>query len=289
MGLSKVLVVIDGTPSAEHALATALNLGQRFACRVAALHVEVDAEASIPILGDGMSGTVVSQMIDSLRDTAQTRREQASRTFDDLCVRQGLPVVEASEQLKEGVFAVSFTHVVGIEAEEVARRGGLADLTVLARPAADSDLDLSQTLDASLFDTGRPVLLVSGPPSEALLRTVAIAWDGSREASRAVATAIPLLKEAERVVVITAREMSVKSEPSELTNYLAGQGVQAKTWAFTPGEEPIGDAILGEVSKADASLLVMGAYGHSRFREMVLGGVTRSVLNDARLPVLLTH
>lgn len=289
MGLSKVLVVIDGTPSAEHALATALALGQRFACRVEAMHVELDAEASIPILGDGMSGTVVSQMIDSLRDTAQARREQASRCFDDLCVRKGLPVVEASEPLEEGRFGVSFTHVVGVEADEVARRGGLADLTILARPAIDSDLDLSQTLDASLFDTGRPVLLISESPPENLLETIAIAWDGSREAARAVANAVPLLKEAERVVVITAREVSVKSEPSELTNYLAGQGVEAKTWAFTPGEEAIGDAILGEVAKAKASLLVMGAYGHSRFREMVLGGVTRSVLNDARLPVLLTH
>lgn len=289
MGLSKVLVVIDGTPSAEHALATALKLGQHFACRVEALHVEVDAEASIPILGDGMSGTVVSQMIDSLRDTAKARREQASRTFDDLCVREGLPVVEASEPLKDSEFGVSFTHVVGVEADEVAKRGGLADLTILARPSVDSDFDLSQTLDAALFDTGRSAMLVSEAPSGALLETIAIAWDGSREAVRAVTSAVPFLKEAERVVVITARENSVKSEPSELTNYLAGQGVKAKTWAFTPGEEALGDAILGEVDKAGASLLVMGAYGHSRFREMVLGGVTRSVLNDAKLPVLLTH
>ena len=289
MSLSKVLVVVDGTPSAEHALATALDLGQRFSCRVDALHVELDAEASIPILGDGMSGTVVSQMIDSLRETAQTRREQASRTFDDLCVRKGLPVVDPSEPLQKGVFGVSFTHVVGVEADEVAVRGGLADVTVLARPAVDSELDLSQTLDASLFDTGRPVLLVSGTPSEALLGTVAIAWDGSREAARAVTIALPLLKKAERVIVVTAREAAVKSEPSELTNYLAGHGIGAKTWAFIPGEEPVGAAILGEVAKANASLLVMGAYGHSRFREMVLGGVTRSVLNEARLPVFLAH
>ena len=85
-------------------------------------------------------------------------------------------MVEASEPLQEGGFSVSFTHVVGIEADEVAKRGGLADFTVLARPAVDSDLDLSQTLDASLFDTGRPVLLVSELPVASLLETVAIAW-----------------------------------------------------------------------------------------------------------------
>lgn len=289
MGLSKLLAVVDGTPASERALATALSLGQSFSCRVDVLHVELDAEASIPILGDGMSGAVVSQMIDSLRETAKTRREQASRLFDDHCVRTGLTVVESLEPLKAGTFGVSFTHVVGIEADEVSKRGVLADLTVLARPEVDSDLDLSQSLDAAIFDTGRPVLLMPAAPPEQLLKTVAVAWNGSREAARSVAIALPFLKEAEKVVVITARESAVKSEPSELTNYLAGHGIDAKTWAFTPGEEAIGTSILIEASKANASLLVMGAYGHSRFREMILGGATRSVVRDAQLPVLMAH
>lgn len=289
MGLSKLLAIVDGTPASERALSAALSLGQSFSCRVDVLHVELDAEASIPILGDGMSGAVVSQMIDSLRETAKTRREQASRLFDELCVRKGLAVVEPDKALTDGEFGVSYTHVVGIEADEISRRGVLADLTVLARPEVDSDLDLSQSLDAALFDTGRPVLLVPNTPTEAFLKTVAIAWNGSREAARAVVIALPFLRQAENVVLITARESAVKAEPSELMNYLAGHGINAKTWAFTPGEDSIGDSILIEASKADASMLVMGAYGHSRFREMILGGATRSVVSDAQLPVFLAH
>ncbi len=289
MGLSKLLAIVDGTPSSSCALETALSLGQSFNCRVEVLHVELDAESSIPILGDGMSGAVVSQMIDSLRETAKTRRDEASRIFDDLCVRKGLAVIGSAEPLKDGEFGVSFTHVVGIEADEVSRRGVLADLTVLARPEVDSDLDLSQSLDAALFDTGRPVLLVPASVPEDLLKTVAIAWDGSREAARSVAIALPLLKQAQKVVVLTARESAVKAEPSELTNYLGGHGIDAKTWAFTPGEEAVGAALLIEASKADASLLIMGAYGHSRLREMVLGGATRSVVNEAELPVFMAH
>lgn len=289
MVLSKLLAVVDGTPSSERALSVALSLGQSFSCRVDVLHVELDAEASVPILGDGMSGAVVSQMIDSLRDTAKTRREEASRLFDDLCVRKGLAVVEPTAALKAGEFGVSFTHVVGIEADEITKRGGLADLTILARPEVDSDLDLSQSLDAAIFDTGRPVLLVPSDLPQDLLKTVAVAWNGSRESALCVAVALPFLKQAKKVVVVTARESAVKAGPSELTNYLAGHGVDAKTWAFTPGEEPIGDAILIEASKASADMLVMGAYGHSRFREMILGGATRSVISDAQIPVLLAH
>ncbi|TQV82008.1 universal stress protein [Denitrobaculum tricleocarpae] len=289
MVLSKLLAIVDGTPASERALSAALSLGQAFACRVDALHVEVDPEASIPILGDGMSGAVVSQMIDSLRETSAKRREQASQIFDALCTRPGLAVVEPSQALKQGEFGVSFTHVVGVEADEISIRGVLADLTILARPEIDSDLDLSQSLDAAIFDTGRPVLLIPTEPPAQLLKTVAIAWNGSRESARAVAIALPVLKQAEKVVVITARESAVKAGPSELTNYLAGHGVEAKTWAFTPGEDSIGNSILIEASKANADMLVMGAYGHSRFREMILGGATRSVVNDAQIPVFLAH
>jgi nucleotide-binding universal stress UspA family protein len=289
MGLSKVLAIVDGTPAGAHALTTALNLGRRFSCRIDVLHVEIDPEASIPILGDGMSGTVVAQMIDSLRETSEARRAEAARMFDELCVAKGVPVVEASEPLKDGGFGVSFSHIVGVEADEVSSRGRLADLIVLARPAADSELDLSPSVDAALFNTGHPVLVVSAAPPEKLLETVAIAWDGSREAARAVTVALPFLKQASKVFVVTAGSTSVMSAPSQLANFLVGHGISAKIWAFTPDDKPTGKAILAETEKAGATLMVMGGYGHSRFREMVLGGVTRTVLNEADLPVFMAH
>jgi nucleotide-binding universal stress UspA family protein len=98
-----------------------------------------------------------------------------------------------------------------------------------------------------------------------------------------------LLTAAEKVVILTAREPGSEAEPSELAGYLALHGVDARTWAFTAGPGSLGDALLEEAGKAEADLLVMGAYGHSRLREMVLGGVTRAILGDAAIPVLLMH
>lgn len=289
MSLSKVLAVVDGAPHGEPVLKTALKIGQQFSCRVEILHVEIDPEASIPVLGDGMSGAVVSQMIDSLRESAESRRETASRMFDEHCVRTGLPVVDKDQPLEAGTFSISFVHLVGVEADEVQRRGRLADLTILPRSGDDGDLDLSQSLDAALFDSGRPVLLVPASPPENLFGSVAVAWNGSREAARAVGIALPFLKKAEKAVVVTAREGAVPSEASELANYLTGHGIEAKTWAFQPNGDPVGSAILTETKKSGAAMLIMGAYGHSRLRELVLGGVTRSVLDHADIPVLLAH
>ncbi len=90
-------------------------------------------------------------------------------------------------------------------------------------------------------------------------------------------------------MILTAREPGGQVEPSELAAYLARHGTEARTWAFTPDSGSLGDALLGKAGKTESDLLVMGAYGHSRFREMVLGGVTRGILSGTAIPVFLMH
>jgi nucleotide-binding universal stress UspA family protein len=235
-----------------------------------------------------MSGAAVEQLVQSLRAEAETRRKTAHDLYEKHCVAAGLNVVEVHAVSAPGTFAVCFHSLVGSEVDEVLRFGRLSDLTVVARPGAEEEGGLSTTFDAALFDSGRPVLLVPAMPA-AGLGSVAVAWDRSREATRAVGAALPLLTAAEKVVILAAREPGSEAEPSELAAYLALHGVAARTWAFTPGSGSLGEALLEEAAKAEADLLVMGAYGHSRLREMVLGGVTRAILGDAAIPVLLMH
>jgi nucleotide-binding universal stress UspA family protein len=289
MSLAKLLAVIDGGSGSEAAVTAALDLGRRFSARVELLHVEIDPETAVPMVGEGMSGAAVEQLVQSLRVEAEQRRERARDLYEKHCVAAGLNVVEAHAVSAPGTFAVCFHSLVGSEVDEVLRCGRLSDLTVVARPGAEEEGGLTTTFDAALFDSGRPVLLVPTTPTRGLGSTVAIAWDRSREATRAVGVTLPLLIAAEKVVILTASEPGCEAEPSELAAYLALHGVEARTWAFTPGPGSLGDALLAEAGKAVADLLVMGAYGHSRLREMVLGGVTRSILGDAAIPVLLMH
>jgi len=288
MSLAIILAVIDGAPGSESAMKTALELGLRFKARTDLLHVELDPAGAVPVVGEGMSGAAVEQIIESLKAESETRRKEAERLFKALCVDAKLPVVEPDAMPKAGQFAVAFRKVKGTEPEQVLQRGRLADLIVLARSGWEGDGGLSATFDSALFDSGRPVLLLPKAPVAGFGRTVAVAWDGSREAARAVSAALPFLEAAETVAILTARESDSQAEPSQLLGYLAAHGVEGKTWAFTP-EGAIGEALLAEAAKAKADLLVMGAYGHSRLRELVLGGATRGVLANAAIPVVMSH
>ncbi len=293
MSLAKLLAVIDGSSGSEAAVRAALDLGGRFSARVELLHVEIDPETAVPMVGEGMSGAAVEQLVQSLRAEAERRRKTARDLYQQHCVAAGLHVVEAHAVSAPGTFAVCFRSLVGNEVDEALHLARLSDLTVIARPGAEEEGGLTTTFDAALFDSGRPVMLVPSAPAAELGTTVAIAWDRSREAARAVGAALPLLTAAKKVVILTARESGREPggepEPSELAAYLALHGADARTWAFAPGPGSLGGALLEEAAKAEANLLVMGAYGHSRLREMVLGGVTRSVLADAEMPVFLMH
>ncbi len=289
MSPAKILAVVDGGPGSAAAMSAALELGRSFSARVELLHVEIDAEGSLPMVGEGMSGAAVEQIIQSLRAEAADRLQEARRLFESRCVEAKLPVVEPDAAATPGRFTICFRHTLGREVDQVLRYGRLADLIVMSRVGGAGESGLSAAFDAALFDSGRPVLLVPGEAVASIGRIVAVAWDRSREATRASSASLPFLAKAEKVVVVSAREPGSDAEPSELVGYLALHGIEAHTWAFAPGPRSMGEELLAEAESAGADLLVMGAYGHSRLREMVLGGATRGVLMDADIPVLMVH
>ncbi len=290
MTIASILAIVDGSDTSAAALRAGLLLGRRFSCRVDFLHTEPDVLASVPIVGEGMSGAAVEQIMASFQAAADARLKAARDLFDSNCQEQKLPCVQPDDGIVPGKFQVSFRQVEGREEYEISRRGRLADVIVLARPKEGGDVEGAAGFDAALFDSGRPVVLVPGEPAAVIGDTVAIAWNGSREAAIAVAAALPLLHRAGKVFVLTAREGDDSSlEPSELARYLGGHGIEARTWAYSPGTDSIGDSLMREAGKAGADLLVMGAYGHSRLRETVLGGATRDALRHGAIPIMLAR
>ena len=289
MTVASILAVLDGGAGSGSVLKAGVALGRRFDAVVDLLHVEVEVKDALPLFGEGASGAMVEQVIESIRAGAQARRAEARRLYEADCVKAGVPVVEEGAAPKVGEFVVRFCHVVGREADEVTRRGRLSDLVLIAKPSPEREVGDSTVLEAAMFETGRALLMVPPDLPEPFGDNVAVAWDGSREAARAVAAALPILRRAGRVEIMTAQTGSVAAKPSELGHYLARHGIESQTWAFTPGPDPIGKELMIQCAEAGADLLVMGAYGHSRFREMVLGGATRGIIANAALPVLMAH
>jgi nucleotide-binding universal stress UspA family protein len=167
----------------------------------------------------------------------------------------------------------------------------LRDLTII--PAEANDLADQPTAEALIFESGRPVLMLPREPSKPFaLNTATVAWDFSRPAARAIGDALPLLTKARRVHIVTVtneKRIDTPRSGPELAKHLARHGVDVILETVDAQGRSIGEALAAAARIHDSDLLVMGAYGHSRLREFVLGGATRSMINRPPLPVLLSH
>jgi nucleotide-binding universal stress UspA family protein len=168
----------------------------------------------------------------------------------------------------------------------IGERGSRADLIVSGQPLDDDRL-ARQSFSAALFGTDRPVLLVPAGSKPSFGRCVAIAWRDEKQAVRAVIPALRCLASAEQVHLLMGTRDG-KPAPS-MPEILVEHGVVAQLHTVRIGSEPFGKTLLDAVHRLSADMLVMGAYAHSPLRELILGGVTRYVLDHADLPVLMRH
>lgn len=224
-----------------------------------------------------------------------------------------LPAIAASEARKS---AASAAHLLGVFNEEVKKRGVNAetisekcytadypeilvqyarfrDLTVLPVPQGD---DFDQWYAESLiFESGRPALIIPHEWKKRTsfqLETAVVAWDFSKTAARAVADAIPILQKMKRVYVVTVtneKEIDTRRSATELARHLAHHRIEVTVDTTDAAGQDIGTVLKSYCASRDADMLVMGAYGHSRLREFILGGATRSILSKPTLPVLMSH
>lgn len=186
----------------------------------------------------------------------------------------------------------------GFVERELSRFAAYADLVVMGQPGERGLMSETSAVEhAVLLGCGRPVLFAprgkenNGRSGGAIGRRVLLAWNGSREASRAARAALPLLVDAERVLVAEVDAASDRAGPSlsEACAYLARHGVRAEGSEVPARGRPFGDALLEHAAASGYDLVVAGAYGHGRLFELVLGGVTERMLARATVPLLMTH
>ena len=286
MGIRKILAPVDGSESSRFALRTAFVVAQRFGAHVRGAHVSIDPAQAVPFVGEGMSGALVQELVElSVRENA-ARAAVARELFDRLQVDAGIPT--ATVPTTEGASAAWAGSMAWDDAMLV-RQGRLADMIVVARPVP-SGTDADQvTLTRALFEVGRPVLVASLMEAESLGERVIVAWNGGVEAARAITAALPFLASAGQVTVVAVQGASEDDRGlAEVAEYLAWHGVVARTHAVIT-RAPVGEALIDAVVAASADLVVMGGYSHGRLRELILGGVTRHMLEKAAVPLLVAH
>ena len=277
MTLKDILVHVDSSPRSKARIEVATLLARRFAAHVVGLHVQ---------RLDMLPGYAAIQMRDALmrlgRDAAERAADAAKTQFE--------------RQLAGIQLSTEWRTATGVVEELVALHARYADLCILGQPSPETTPMLDEAaLDRILLETGRPVLVVPYAGRFDTVGTrVLVAWDGSRAATRAISDAMPFLTSAETVTVLAVNPRhGIRGHGdtpcADIALHLARHGIKVQAAYDVSKEIGVADVLLSRAADMGADLIVMGAYGHPRVLEMVLGGDTRSMLEHRTAPVLMSH
>lgn len=285
MTIRTILLPVRGDGKGDGVLDHARKIADRFNSHIDVLHARAKPTDLLPygvLMTDSMRKTILS----AAEAQAEGEEDRVQDLFKDYCARNNLTIVDDQQASGSGV-TVSWYELTGKQADLIGLHGCLADLIVVPKPSKDLGVN---TLEAALMQTGTLTLMCPDKPVETLGDRVAIAWNGKEEAARVAKSIMPLLKQAGSVSILTTdpEGESLELGPDRLRRYLAGHGVVASVQSVSTDKE-IGLALLDAAKAAGADVIAMGAYGHSRRRELVMGGATHDVIEFADMPVLMLH
>jgi nucleotide-binding universal stress UspA family protein len=277
MGFKTILAPIEQHDLTNSTLETALLLARQFDSYIEgfALQAAISAAFAIGEIG----------VLPPAQEIAE--HEKRSRSlFENFMQEHGVPCGGDTKALSSAWLkdAPEGDHFVG-------SHGRIFDVIVLGRPGRDPKGPRMTTLEAALFESGRPVLIAPPSPQSPMGTNVLIAWNCSTEQARATAFAMPILKRANRVIVLTVEGGAAVPGPTaqQLCRYLQLHEVAAKPLTVGLDGRLTGEVILFHAKALGCDLLIKGAYTQSRLRQMIFGGTTRYILSNAELPVLMAH
>lgn len=274
-----ILVHIPSVQSARPVIGAALSLAKRGAGRVDAVAFGYEpVVAQVALDGAAAVATVL-----------EVQQERALEQADAV-----LSVFEAEAKLSGVTYALrSFTAAPADAPRIIGELSRLYELTVVTQPEPGRSIFDDLIPQSALFNSGGPILIIPYVQKDPVTNdSVLICWNGSREAARAVRDAMPFIVAAKSVRIIAVNERRLdagEATARALVVHLARQGVASDVEEVTGSGSDVYNSILSRASDYGADLLVMGGYGHSRLREIILGGVTRGVFETMTVPVLMSH
>ena len=278
-----ILVPTEQTDSMVSALATALLLAQKFGGYVEGFPLR-PAVADMVAMDPDAGLTMVA-----VKENDAEMMRQAEELFRSFMQQRGVTRSTEAAQASSGP-SWAWLDSAPSGNDFVGNYGRVFDVIVLARPSAEWQSPSMVTLESALFESGRPVLIAPPQSPRSLGTNVLIAWNCSTEQARATAFAMPLLRLAERITILTVEGATVAGPSGEqLARSLKINGIAATPMTLAPGKMSAGEMILAKAEELGCDLIVKGAYTQSRLRQMIFGGTTRHILAKAKLPVLMAH
>ena len=276
MTYKTILVHVDGGKRCPARAQIAVELAVRFEAHLVGLHAMTT--------GYGLPSRMVvtgPDIIAQQRQLAVEQAKQAQAMFEDAVQKSGLDGAEWRVSSEDAIAAVALN-------------ARYADLVVICQPEPEGDSGIDQAFARrAVLAAGRPVLVVPyiGPAST-LGKRIMLAWNATREATRATTDALPFFQSADEVAVVVVRPGGAphgEVPGADVALYLARHGVRVKVDTVEAQEVDAGNLLLSHAADLSSDLIVMGAYGHSRFGELVLGGATRTMFESMTVPVVMSH
>jgi len=275
--IKDLVVNLSGSGTSDATADYAISMAKTYGA-----HVVGVAFVYEPVIPGSLLGGIPTDLIEVQREENAKAAKGAVANFETAAKSAG---VSAETRLLDASIAGA-SDLFG----RIARR---FDIAVVGQAPREQGVSEELLIEGALFGSGRPVIVVPQIQSQPLkLDKVMVCWDGSRPAARAIGDAVPLLERAgaiEVVVVTGERDKSGEITGANMKRHLARHGINVEIKRIAAGSADVQTAILAHAADSGADFLVMGGYGHSRLREFILGGVTRSILKSMPVPVLMSH
>ena len=272
-----IVVNVSLAPNRDVATDFAISMGRAYEAHVAGVAFQYDPLVALVAM-DG----IPADIIESQRLESEQAAKAAAARFEDVARSAS---VSADSRIIEAT--------VGVAASRFARIARRFDLSVIGQADPDRTGPEELIIEGALFESGRPVLIVPYIHKAGLkVERIMLCWDGSRNAARAAADAMPFFKRSKLVEVFVVDSDRPKSDElpgADIAQHLARHGLNVRATRTVSGDIDIASTILAHAADSGADLLVMGGYGHSRLREFVLGGATRGILASMTVPTLMSH
>jgi nucleotide-binding universal stress UspA family protein len=280
--MKSILVPTEHGSAMASALDTALLLAQKFGSCIEGFPLR-PAVADLVAMDPDSGLTMVA-----VKENDAEMVRQAEMLF-----RAFMESRHLSQRIGEGQTSLSWSWLTDSPSghDFVGSYGRVFDMIVLARPGDEWQSPSMITLESALFESGRPVLIAPPASPRSLGTNILVAWNNSTEQARTMADAMPLLRLAERITILTVEGATVAGPSGEqMARSLKLNGIAADTVTMKPlGKRSAGETILAKADELGCDLIVKGAYTQSRLRQMIFGGTTRHILANAKLPLLMAH
>lgn len=282
--MKAIMLPLTRESDTAHLAASTARLTTRFSATATGLFVRRDPKHAIPLLGEGLTAEMIQHMCDATEQEGKRYAHEAEQLFTSAMTDAGISVNTAGD----GAQAI-WRSVTGEVIDHVGRSARTADFAVCERPQGKHGAQ-AEIFNDLVFRSGRSVLMLPEEYAGPMLDNVLLAWNGRAECARAVGAALPLLKKAGKITLLQIGDLG-EDRPTldDIAGYLTAHDISCDRLHEPECDSTVGEAVHAKAGSIGADTIVIGAFSTARWRELILGGVTRHLIENSDIPIYMSH